>query len=260
MTAASTVAASSVPGCLAVRVSKSPAQANPGGAGEGSILIGAALADDDAPGDADPRRYQEVETLVIPVRPECADLDPAGLAVAALWRIDDDGGCVSRAVAHRGSPCSGAATIRASNAIRSRTETGRLQQRSGLFCLARLEDGSGEFDRDSASADPGLARFAIELSSAEDDGEDEFEPPNFLGLDMWRWALMARTVFYMGRGMNGPRPHDRPPCLLDHLGIFDAVQAWIEAEDAQRKRQTVARRKATREGRNWLAEMMPKVS
>jgi hypothetical protein len=131
--------------------------------------------------------------------------------------------------------------------------------------LSRLEDLLGsEFDRNSPTADVEFARFAVTLES---EGEDN-SLPIFLGHDMIWWSGMCRERL-LRRGddelsSNGQMWSDgtywhQGPCLLDHLGIRQAVLDWIAAQNAWLKRRRAARRAATKAGRNLLAEWFPKV-
>jgi hypothetical protein len=71
----------------------------------------------------------------------------------------------------------------------------------------------------------------------------DFELPTFLGHDMDWWSKLALLFCLPYQG----RDRDLGPCLLDHLGITDAVLAWMAAEKAQRKEIATLRRKDRKE-------------
>ena len=119
----------------------------------------------------------------------------------------------------------------------------------------QLEDWVAEVDHDAPSASLSLGRFQVELLGCSDDDKEESErdnlSPHFLGHDMYWWSRMCRKML---------NSSNRDPCLLDHLGIRDAVERWIADENAWEKRRTVARRKARRQDRHWMAELITAVS
>ena len=109
--------------------------------------------------------------------------------------------------------------------------------------LDLLEEYDGDFDRDAPNADLSIASFALELKRAGD------LIPKFLGYDMQWWVSLCCD-----------RPSiQEPGGLLDHLGIRDAVLAWLRDEKVWERRRSAARRKATRQGRSWLGEMIPEI-
>jgi hypothetical protein len=75
---------------------------------------------------------------------------------------------------------------------------------------------------------------------------DDFEFPTFLGHQMDWWCRMA-GCFNLPRdpGLHPGRVPDR--CILDYLGLTEAVQQWNEAEWRYRKEQKAIRRKMDKE-------------
>ena len=83
--------------------------------------------------------------------------------------------------------------------------------------LSLLEGLMDNFDRNSpTAADPDKVHRAALLS-----GHDRF--PRFFGYDMHWWSALCRSRLMQRDG-------SVPPGLLDHLGIRDAVLAWINDE------------------------------
>jgi hypothetical protein len=105
--------------------------------------------------------------------------------------------------------------------------------------LTLLEDLMDDFDRNSPKADPDIAHRAALLSDS-----DRF--PRFFGYDMHWWAALCR-----GRLMQ--RDGTLPPGLLDHLGIRDAVLAWINDEAVWLTQRAAARRRDRKQRRERFA-------
>jgi hypothetical protein len=101
--------------------------------------------------------------------------------------------------------------------------------------LALLEDLQDDFDRNSPTADPDKAHRAALLSDC-----DRF--PRFFGYDMHWWAALCRNDLMQRDG-------SLPPGLLDHLGIRDAVLAWINDEALWLTQRSAARRKDRKQRR-----------
>lgn len=101
--------------------------------------------------------------------------------------------------------------------------------------LARLEDLMDDFDRNSPTADPDKAHRAALLSH-----RDRF--PHFLGYDMRWWSALCRKMLMRRDG-------SLPPGLLDHLGIRDAVLAWINDEAVWLTQRAAARRRDRKQRR-----------
>jgi hypothetical protein len=138
-----------------------------------------------------------------------------------------------------------------------RSEAGRARFVAFTFgdYLRLLEEFDGSFDSDAPGADLSTADFTMVLANDTDEDGDAVQVPKFLGHTMIWWANMARDRIMPWKKGDDPKPGN----LLDHLGIQEAVLAWIRDEDAWEKRRSAARRKATREGRNWLGEMIPPI-
>jgi hypothetical protein len=101
--------------------------------------------------------------------------------------------------------------------------------------LALLEDLQDDFDRNSPTADPDKAHRAALLSD-----RDLF--PCFFGYDMHWWAALCRNHLMQRDG-------SMPPGLLDHLGIRDAVLAWINDEALWLTQRSATRRKDRKQRR-----------
>jgi len=101
--------------------------------------------------------------------------------------------------------------------------------------LALLEDLKDDFDRNSPTADPDKAHRAALLSH-----RDRF--PRFLGYDMHWWSSLCRDRLMQRDG-------SLPPGLLDHLGIKDAVLAWINDEALWLTQRAAARRSERKQRR-----------
>jgi hypothetical protein len=95
--------------------------------------------------------------------------------------------------------------------------------------LALLEDLMDDFDRNSPTADPNKAHCEALLSH-----RDRF--PRFFGYDMHWWSALCRDRLMQRDGR-------LPPGLLDHLGIKDAVLAWINEEALWLTQRAAARRR-----------------
>jgi hypothetical protein len=103
--------------------------------------------------------------------------------------------------------------------------------------LALLESLVEDFDRNSPTADLNTAHRSAVLSD-----HDRF--PRLLGYDMHWWAALCRNML-MQRDGSLPLAG-----LLDHLGIRDAVLAWIDDEAIWWTQRATARRKARKQRRN----------
>jgi hypothetical protein len=101
--------------------------------------------------------------------------------------------------------------------------------------LNLLEDLIDDFDRDSPTADVDRAHRAALLSDY-----DRF--PCFFGFDMHWWAALCRNGMMQKDG-------SLQPGLLDHLGIRDAVLAWINDEALWLTQRAAARRKDRKQRR-----------
>jgi hypothetical protein len=102
--------------------------------------------------------------------------------------------------------------------------------------LSLLEDLMDNFDRDSpTAADPDKVHRAALLS-----GHDRF--PRFFGYDMHWWAALCRKMLMQRDG-------SLPSGLLDHLGIRDAVLAWINDEALWLTQRAAARRRDRKQRR-----------
>ena len=105
--------------------------------------------------------------------------------------------------------------------------------------LSLLEDLMDDFDRTSpTAADPDKVHRAALLS-----GHDQF--PRFFGYDMHWWAALCRSKLMQRDG-------NLPPGLLDHLGIRDAVLAWINDEALWLTQRAAARRRDRKQRRTPL--------
>jgi hypothetical protein len=94
--------------------------------------------------------------------------------------------------------------------------------------LALLEDLMVDFDRKSPTADVNRAHRAALLSD-----HDWF--PRFFGFDMHWWAALCRSALMRRDG-------SLRSGLLDHLGIRDAVLAWVNDEALWLTQRAAARR------------------
>jgi hypothetical protein len=94
--------------------------------------------------------------------------------------------------------------------------------------LTLLEGLVDDFDRNSPTADPDKAHCAALLSY-----HDQF--PRLLSYDMHWWANLCRNMLMQRDG-------SLPSGLLDHLGIRDAVLAWINDEALWLTQRAAARR------------------
>ena len=101
--------------------------------------------------------------------------------------------------------------------------------------LTVLEDLIDDFDRNSPTANPDRAHRAALLT-------DEYRFPRFFGYDMHWWAALCRS-----RLMH--RDGSLPLGLLDHLGIRDAVLAWINDEALWLTQRAAARRRDRKQRR-----------
>jgi hypothetical protein len=102
--------------------------------------------------------------------------------------------------------------------------------------LNLLENLMDNFDPNSSTAaDPDKVHRAALLS-----GHDRF--PRFFGYDMHWWAALCRNMLMQRDG-------SLPPGLLDHLGIRDAVLAWIDDEALWLTRRAAARRRDRKQRR-----------
>jgi hypothetical protein len=101
--------------------------------------------------------------------------------------------------------------------------------------LTLLENLMDDFDPNSPTADPDKAHRAALLSD-----RDRF--PRFLGYDMHWWAALCRNSLMQRDG-------SVPLGLLDHLGIKDAVLAWIDDEAFWLTQRAVARRRDRKQRR-----------
>jgi hypothetical protein len=101
--------------------------------------------------------------------------------------------------------------------------------------LTLLEDLVDGFDRNSPTANPDKAHNAALLTD-----EDRF--PRFLGYDMHWWAALCRSRLMQRDG-------SLPPGLLDHLGIRDAVLAWIDEEALWLTQRAATRRRDRKQRR-----------
>ena len=101
--------------------------------------------------------------------------------------------------------------------------------------LSLLEDLMDDFDRNSPTADPDKAHRAALLSHG-----DRF--PRFFGYDMHWWAEWCRKEMMRTDG-------SLPRGLLDHLGIRDAVLAWINDEALWLTQRATARRRDRKQRR-----------
>jgi hypothetical protein len=102
--------------------------------------------------------------------------------------------------------------------------------------LSLLEDLMDSFDRNSpTAADPDKVHRAALLS-----GHDRF--PRFFGYDMHWWAALCRNRMMQRDG-------SLPSGLLDHLGIRNAVLAWINDEALWLTQRSAARRRDRKQRR-----------
>jgi hypothetical protein len=102
--------------------------------------------------------------------------------------------------------------------------------------LSLLEDLMDDFDRNSPTAtDPDKVHRAALLSH-----RDRF--PRFFGYDMHWWSALCRDRLMK-------RDSSLPPGLLDHLGIRDAVLAWINDEALWLTQRAAARRRDRKQRR-----------
>jgi hypothetical protein len=133
--------------------------------------------------------------------------------------------------------------------------------------LTLLEEHLGNFDRNAPNADLSTARLQLDLLECYADNVEDAPSkriPTFLGHDMAWWAKMCRAFLMNWQGQMRDERERRDglpvePTLLDRLGIRDAVLAYIADMKAWERQRTTARRKARRDGRNWVGEMLPKV-
>jgi hypothetical protein len=102
--------------------------------------------------------------------------------------------------------------------------------------LSLLEDLMDNFDSSSpTAADPDKVHRAALLS-----GHDRF--PRYFGYDKHWWATLCRNGMMQKDG-------SLPPGLLDHLGIRDAVLAWINDEALWLTQRSAARRRDRKQRR-----------
>ena len=105
--------------------------------------------------------------------------------------------------------------------------------------LTLLEDLIDDFDRDSPTADVDRAHRAALLSD-----HDRF--PCFFSFDMHWWAALCRNALMQRDG-------SLRSGLLDHLGIRDAVLAWINDEALWLTQRAAARRRDRKQRRERFA-------